>query len=198
MTATRASFGALIVAALAVVGIVAAASADSVTSYAVSRHATVSRHTTVKQQCRTVKHRKGAHAKRRSCAPSGGHRSTTTPKSGGKPCPLCAGGCPHLQQPSSGPGPTALVGGIAVEGGPPSSPEACAHWEAGEVRVANAAGEIVATQKLARGETYDIPVSPGTYTLATPPNIYGFRCESGPFTAVAEEKTPAVVECNIK
>ena len=145
-----------------------------------------------RQQCHAVEHGKGEHAKGVRCAPSRHHKAARVH------CPVCAGGCPALKLPAAAsPGPTSFAGGIEVIGGPPSSPESCAHWGAGEVHVANAAGENVTTQKVAAGETYDIPVSPGIYLL-TVVNNYGFRCESGPVTAVADEKTRAIVRCNIK
>jgi hypothetical protein len=190
MTLVRVSLCLMIVAIAMVFGISATASASNL-PLRTTRHAGA-------KQCHVAKHRKDMRAKSEHCLSSRHHKAGMKPSSGEKHCPLCKGGCPAFEHPAGGLGPTALVGGIEVVGGPGRNPEACAHWEAGEVRVADVSGKIVATQKITRGHTYDIPVSPGTYTLTAVFGPGSLPCKSGPFTAIAGKKTEAVVLCNIK
>ncbi len=208
MTLIQASYRFLVVVATVVVfGAGAPVVADGLVSHAQPRRPAAKR-------CHLVKHRKGTHVTKR-CLPKSHYQSATTPStamhsspaptptsstppttSREGPCPRCAGGCPTLQRPTGGPGPTGLVGGIEVAGGPASSPEACAHWEAGEVRVENASGEVVATQEVATGQTFNIAVGPGTYCITGVLGPSSSR-KAGPFVVVAGQTTQAIVEYDL-
>jgi hypothetical protein len=68
------------------------------------------------------------------------------------------------------PGPTELVGGFYLDGGP-ARPRGC-EWPAptpdrGTVEVTNASGEVVATQTSEEGHFVEIPLPPGTYTITS-------------------------------
>lgn len=68
------------------------------------------------------------------------------------------------------PGPTELVSGFFLEGGP-AAPEGC-EWPAptpdrGTVEVKDASGEVVATQTSEVGHLVEIALPPGTYTVTS-------------------------------
>ncbi len=68
------------------------------------------------------------------------------------------------------PGPTELVNGFFLDGGP-APPQGC-EWPAptpspGMVEVMNASGEVVATQTSEVGHLVEIPLPPGTYTITS-------------------------------
>jgi hypothetical protein len=68
------------------------------------------------------------------------------------------------------PGPTELVSGFFLDGGP-APPPGC-EWPAqtpspGTVEVTNASGEVVATQASEDGHFVEISLPPGTYTIAS-------------------------------
>lgn len=79
---------------------------------------------------------------------------------------------PELKEPLVSPGPTELVSGFFLIGGPldhgfsslgcklPAPPP-----DAGTVEVASATGALVATQTSAQDHFVEIPLPPGTYTI---------------------------------
>jgi hypothetical protein len=128
--------------------------------------------------------------------PASSPTSSTSPAGPTASCPQET--APVL--PPTGPGPTALVGGIYVIGGPP-----CAGMGgpvppvAGTVDVLNEAHETVATVTVAAGETFDIDVAPGTYTLAATLTDGG-SCwsPSKPTVALAGQSTDAGIYCQVE
>lgn len=123
------------------------------------------------------------------------------------PIPCRPVGPPVL--PAAGPGPTAVVGGIYLSGGPtpdlncvgPIGPTPAV---GGTVQVLNAAGDVVATQTVADGQTFTIALAPGTYTIQAATPMYkvngaiGYFCRDWtPFTVIDGNQTAVQVICNI-
>jgi hypothetical protein len=88
--------------------------------------------------------------------------------------PLCHGSAaygPAIDEPAVTRGPTKLVSGFYLEGGPlwPFSAPDCKRPEpppgAGTVEVADASGAVVATETSTRGHFVEIPLPAGTYTI---------------------------------
>jgi hypothetical protein len=88
--------------------------------------------------------------------------------------PLCGGSAaygPGITEPMVTPGPTELVSGFYLAGGPfrPFSAPGCKRPEpppgAGTVEVIDAAGEVVATQTSTAGHFVEIPLPAGSYTI---------------------------------
>jgi hypothetical protein len=88
--------------------------------------------------------------------------------------PLCHGQAaygPGIPEPLSTPGPTKLVSGFYLSGGPvakfssPRCKRPAPTPGAGTVQVIDAAGAVVATGTSARGQLVEIPLPAGTYSL---------------------------------
>jgi hypothetical protein len=88
--------------------------------------------------------------------------------------PICFGSAaygPGLKEPLVKPGPTKLISGFYLDGGPlarfsaPGCKRAAPSPEAGTVEVMNASGTLVATQTSTDGHFVEIPLPAGTYTL---------------------------------
>jgi hypothetical protein len=106
--------------------------------------------------------------------------------------------CPEPAEVLSEPGPTSVVGGIYEGHGggplhhwrPPDCPPPASRPLAGNVTITNSEGTVIATETLAEGQTFDVAVSPGTYTVSgnigPPTNVPGERaCSGGPVTVLA-------------
>jgi hypothetical protein len=108
--------------------------------------------------------------------------------------------CPSYPPPlPSLPGPTSLTGGIfddatgggLPQAGCPSPPDPTPIG--GTVTIEDEAGKAVATQFLAAGQTFDITVSPGAYTIVGKEDTVSggeTGCEGGPVTVTAGQQTP--------
>jgi hypothetical protein len=88
--------------------------------------------------------------------------------------PFCNGSAaygPEIEEPAITPGPTELLSGFYVRGGPLSlfSDPGCRRpepkSEAGTVEVTNAAGTLVATVSSMPGQLVEIPLPAGSYTI---------------------------------
>ena len=188
MVLTERSFRSLIVV-LVLVGIGALGASSSLASHAGTRSAP-------RRRCCGVKCSKGRRTDARHCTREGHRRSNAKPKANEKRCPSCKAGCPTLRRPTSRPGETALIGGLEVAGGPASSPQACAHWGAGEVRVETLSGEVITTRKIAEGDTFDISISPGIYRLTAVVGSSTSR-QAGPLTVTAGHAALAIIEFDL-
>jgi hypothetical protein len=152
-----------------------------------------------------ARHKKRHHKAKKPAKPRPLARSTT-PGPGSSPAiPPSSPGTPQClvtappQLPPTGPGPTAVVGGIYSFGGPACDGGSTPAM-AGTVEVFDSSGDVVATQTVTAGQTFDIPVSPGTYTVFGAPQAdvsFGLGCRSEPVTAVAGESIDVEVVCNI-
>jgi hypothetical protein len=89
--------------------------------------------------------------------------------------PLCFGSAAHgpgLNEPLIKPGPTKLISGFYIDGGPlarfsaPGCKRPSPSPQAGTVEVMNASGTVVATQTSTDGHFVEIPLPAGSYTLA--------------------------------
>jgi len=111
------------------------------------------------------------------------------------PAPVCT--VTTLEaQPTSAPGPTALIGLLPfAERGPPSlGCEGLVQSESGTVEVLSSSGEVVGTQTVAQGQQFDIPVPPGTYTvIGAPGSSTNFFYRSAPTTAIEGEQVAVVL-----
>ncbi len=104
-------------------------------------------------------------------SPRGGHSSSVTVWLN----PLCNGMAAHgpgLEEPIVTPGPTELISGFYLDGGPlvtfsdPGCKRPAPPPQAGTVEVTNTAtGAVVATQTSAHGKFVEIPLPAGSYTI---------------------------------
>ncbi len=101
--------------------------------------------------------------------------------------PVCAGKeglGPPEGEPLLTPGPSELISGLFVDGGPPpvliSAPKCPTEGvpEGGTIVVANSAGTTIATQTVVKGHLAKFPLSPGTYTITG--TMEGQHSEAGP------------------
>ncbi len=104
-----------------------------------------------------------------------------------------------------------MLGGIYVYGGPPPFPcvgtPAPTPAEDGTIQVLDASGNVVGMQTVAAGQTFSIPLPPGTYTArASTPSVTfiiagvaaPWSCGSdGPFTVTAGNQAVVQLVCNI-
>jgi hypothetical protein len=99
----------------------------------------------------------------------------------------------------SGQGSTSLVGGSFYDAGgggpalPGCPPEPDPTAIAGTVSIEDATGSVIATETLAAGQTFDVAVSPGEYTvIGRESSASGGEtgCESRAVTVVAGQVTP--------
>jgi hypothetical protein len=103
-------------------------------------------------------------------SPSAGRRSSTVTVWLNPLCGSAAYG-PGITEPMVTPGPTELVSGFYLAGGPfrPFSAPSCKRPEpppgAGTVEVIDAAGAVVATQTSTQGHFVEIPLPAGSYTI---------------------------------
>jgi hypothetical protein len=120
-----------------------------------------------------------------------GHRSTVLTLSVN---PLCAGAAdsgPPAGEPILTPGPTELIAGLFIEGGPlimrsaPTCKDVAEKSSPGSITVTNAAGTIVVNRmRLTRGQLLYVKVPPGKYTIT---GILSVNNKVGPVTV----KVPA-------
>ena len=120
--------------------------------------------------------------------------STPSPAPTTPPSTLTPPSCPPLKKPVATAG-TGVYGDILVEGGPVFW--TCAEQPGGEVQVLNSSGTVVASTTIAEGETFNLTVEPGTYSV-----VRGFAsgvraCEGPPVTVISERKTLVQVICNL-
>lgn len=106
----------------------------------------------------------------RQSPPAGGHASSVTVWLN----PFCHGSAaygPGLDEPVLTPGPTELVSGFYLDGGPlerfsdPGCKRPAPAPAAGTVEVVNASGTVVATQTSTYGYFAEIPLPAGSYTI---------------------------------
>lgn len=119
--------------------------------------------------------------------------STPSPAPTNPPSTLTPPSCPPPERPVATAG-TGIYGDIVVEGGPPGT---CGEEPGGEVQVLNSSGSVVASTTIVKGETFNLTVEPGTYTV-----VRGFAsgvraCEGPPVTVISERKTLVQVTCNL-
>ncbi len=131
--------------------------------------------------------------------PEPSNPSPVTPVS---PPPLRCGPSPGPQLPPPSVGPTSLVGGIYLSGGPP--PTSCKEMEtsfeplAGTVEVLNNQGKVVVTQAVAPKDTFDVTVDPGEYVVMAHPAFEpSLTCQSSPVETKAGWSTDVEVVCNV-
>jgi hypothetical protein len=122
--------------------------------------------------------------------------TTTTPSTPSAaptnpPTTLTPPSCPPLKRPVGTAG-TGIYGDIVVAGGPLFW--TCAEQAGGEVQVLNSSGSVVASTTVAKGETFNLAVEPGTYRVVLAPYS---SCEGPPVTVISGQETLVEITCNL-
>ena len=107
------------------------------------------------------------------------------------PSTLTPPSCPPFKRPVGTAG-TGIYGDIVVAGGPLFW--TCAEQGGGEVQVLNGSGSVVASTTVAKGETFNLAVEPGTYRVALAPYS---SCEGPPVTVISGQETLVEITCNL-
>jgi len=116
--------------------------------------------------------------------------STPSPAPTNPPTTLTPPSCPPLERPVGTAG-TGIYGDIVTEGGPFWT---CAEQGGGEVQVLNSSGSVVASTTVAKGETFNLAVEPGTYRVVLAPYS---SCEGPPVTVISGQETLVEITCNL-
>jgi hypothetical protein len=118
--------------------------------------------------------------------------STPSPAPPNPPATLTPPSCPPFKRPVGTAG-TGIYGDIAVEGGPFGT---CGEQAGGEVQVLNGSGSVVASTTVAKGETFNLAVEPGTYRVVgvlAP----GSSCEGPPVTVISGQEKLVEIPCDV-
>jgi hypothetical protein len=151
-------------------------------------------------KCRETRHTRSHNSSRMpsTSPPDASPPGTTTTPSTPSPAPtnppsttLTPPSCPPLKRPVGTAG-TGIYGDIVVEGGPVFW--TCAEQGGGEVQVLNSSGSVVASTTVAKGETFNLAVEPGTYRVALAPYS---ACEGPPVTVISGQETLVEITCNL-
>jgi hypothetical protein len=117
--------------------------------------------------------------------------STPSPAPTNSPSTLTPPSCPPFNRPVGTAG-TGIYGDIVVAGGPLFW--TCAEQAGGEVQVLNSSGSVVASTTVAKGETFNLAVEPGTYRVVLAPYS---SCEGPPVTVISGQETLVEITCNL-
>jgi hypothetical protein len=151
-------------------------------------------------KCRETHHTQSRNSRHKpsTSPPDASPPVTTTTPSTPSPAPpnppsttLTPPSCPPLKTPVGTAG-TGIYGDIVVAGGPLFW--TCAEQAGGEVQVRNSSGSVVASTTVAKGETFNLAVEPGTYSVSLAPHS---ACEGPPITVFSGQETLVEITCNL-
>lgn len=129
-------------------------------------------HKTKLYKCKNKKKHSASRARGKDPVQVGAPPTSSPPATEPTPTAPAVSSCPEPgphTTPEVVKGPSEIVGGLYVNGGPPPSTTNCQNSSpvAGTITVTSLAGEVIATQKTEDGQFYIIPITPGTYNVQT-------------------------------